>query len=68
MDVASALNIAAFNLGIAAGAFIGGLVVSSALGLAATPWIGALFVAGGLLLTLLSARLDRHVPALHAAD
>lgn len=68
VDVASALNIAAFNLGIAAGAFIGGLVVSSALGLAATPWIGALFVAGGLLLTLLSARLDRHAPALHAAD
>ncbi|MBK3735031.1 MFS transporter, partial [Azospirillum brasilense] len=44
VDVASALNIAAFNLGIAAGAFFGGRVVDSALGLAATPWVGGLFV------------------------
>ncbi|GGJ67358.1 MFS transporter [Deinococcus aquiradiocola] len=69
VDVASALNIAAFNLGIAVGALVGGLVVSSTLGLRATPWIGALFVTGGLLLTLLSARLDRHPhPSLQASD
>ncbi|MBP2294548.1 MFS transporter [Azospirillum rugosum] len=59
VDVASALNIAAFNLGIAAGAFFGGQVVDSALGLAATPWVGGLFVLGGLALTLLSGALDR---------
>ncbi|MGY0778794.1 MFS transporter [Azospirillum argentinense] len=59
VDVASALNIAAFNLGIAAGAFFGGRVVDSALGLAATPWVGGLFVLGGLALTLLSGALDR---------
>lgn len=59
VDVASALNIAAFNLGIAAGAWIGGIVVASPLGLAATPWVGALLVAGALLLTLLSGVLDR---------
>jgi predicted MFS family arabinose efflux permease len=59
VDVASALNIAAFNLGIAAGAWIGGLVVSSELGLGATPWVGALLVAGALLLTLFSGVLDR---------
>ena len=59
VDVASALNIAAFNLGIAAGAWIGGLVVASPLGLGATPWVGALLVAGALALTRLSARLDR---------
>ncbi|MBK3801042.1 MFS transporter, partial [Azospirillum brasilense] len=47
VDVASALNIAAFNLGIAAGAFFGGRVVDSALGLAATPWVGGLFGRGG---------------------
>lgn len=59
VDVASALNIAAFNLGIATGAFFGGQVVSSPLGLGATPWVGGLFVLGGLLLTLVSGALDR---------
>ena len=59
IDVASALNIAAFNLGIAAGAWIGGLVVASPLGLGATPWVGAILVAGALGLTLISGALDR---------
>ena len=59
VDVASAMNIAAFNLGIALGAWIGGLVVESRLGLQATPWVGAILVAGALLLTLRSAALDR---------
>jgi len=59
IDVASALNIAAFNLGIAVGAWIGGLVVASPLGLAATPWVGALLVSGALVLTLVSSSLDR---------
>lgn len=59
VDVASALNIAAFNLGIAAGAWIGGLVVASSLGLGATPFVGALLVAAALGFTLLSAHLDR---------
>jgi multidrug resistance protein len=59
VDVASALNIAAFNLGIAVGAWIGGLVVASPLGLGATPWVGAILVAGALVLTLYSASLDR---------
>ena len=59
VDVASALNIAAFNLGIAAGAWIGGLVVASSLGLGATPWVGAILVAAALGLTLISGALDR---------
>lgn len=59
VDVASALNIAAFNLGIAAGAWIGGLVVASPLGLGATPAVGAVLVAAALGLTLLSGALDR---------
>lgn len=58
VDVASALNIAAFNLGIALGAWIGGLVVGSSLGLAATPWVGGIMVAGALVLTLWSGVLD----------
>ncbi|SMF75908.1 Multidrug resistance protein [Azospirillum oryzae] len=67
VDVASALNIAAFNLGIAAGAFFGGQVVSSPLGLGATPWVGGLFVLGGLVLTLASGALDRREQAVPAA-
>jgi DHA1 family inner membrane transport protein len=59
VDVASALNIAAFNLGIALGAWLGGTVVDSPLGLAATPWVGAILVTGALLLTLWSGVLDR---------
>jgi DHA1 family inner membrane transport protein len=62
VDVASALNIAAFNLGIAAGAWVGGLVVASSLGLGATPWIGAIFVVAALVLTLWSGALDRRSP------
>ncbi|WP_142847164.1 MFS transporter [Telmatospirillum sp. J64-1] len=68
VDVASAMNIAAFNLGIAAGAFFGGQVVASPLGLEATPWVGGLFVLGALGLTLWSGALDRREsPALQAA-
>lgn len=58
VDVASALNIAAFNLGIALGAWIGGLVVGSSLGLAATPWVGGIMVAAAFVLTLWSGMLD----------
>lgn len=58
VDVASGLNIAAFNLGIAGGAWIGGLVVAH-LGLLATPWIGALVVVTALALTTLAGYLDR---------
>jgi predicted MFS family arabinose efflux permease len=58
VDVASGLNIAAFNVGIAGGAWAGGLIVAH-LGLLATPWIGALVVIGALGLTTLAGRLDR---------
>ena len=59
VDVASALNSAAFNLGIALGAWLGGVVVESQLGLIATPWVGAILVGGALVLTVLSGVLDR---------
>ena len=68
VDVASALNIAAFNLGIALGAWLGGVVVESPLGLAATPWVGAVLVVGALILTMWSARLDTRAPGLVAAE
>lgn len=58
IDVASGLNIAAFNLGIAFAAWAGGLIVTH-LGLVHTPWIGALVVLGALALTQWSGALDR---------
>jgi predicted MFS family arabinose efflux permease len=58
VDVASGLNIAAFNVGIALGAWGGGMIVDR-IGLMATPWIGALVVLGAFLLTTLAGRLDR---------
>ncbi|AVS65048.1 MFS sugar transporter [Paracidovorax avenae] len=57
VDVASGLNIAAFNLGIAGAAWAGGLIVTH-LGLMHTPWIGAVVVLGALALTQASGVLD----------
>jgi predicted MFS family arabinose efflux permease len=61
VDVASGLNIAAFNLGIAGGAWGGGLIVEH-LGLVHTGWIGALVVLAAFGLTVFSGRLDRLSP------
>lgn len=58
VDVASGLNIAAFNIGIALGSIIGGQTVEH-YGLAQTPWIGAVIVLIALLLIGLSGRLDK---------
>lgn len=58
VDVASGLNIAAFNVGIAGGAWAGGLIVEH-LGLLATPWIGGIVVLGALALTTYSGALDK---------
>ncbi|UDL07047.1 MFS transporter [Marinobacter sp. CA1] len=62
VDVASGLNIAAFNIGIAVGAWLGGHVVAD-MGLMNTPWIGGVIVIAALLLTRLSALLDNRQPA-----
>ena len=58
VDVASGLNIAAFNIGIALGSVIGGQTVEH-YGLAQTPWIGALIVLVAFVLMGLSGRLDK---------
>ena len=58
VDVASGLNIAAFNVGIALGSWGGGMIVSE-LGLMHTPWIGAVIVIVALFLTRMSGRLDK---------
>ncbi|WP_082233028.1 MFS transporter [Halobacillus massiliensis] len=58
VNVASALNIAAFNIGIAIGSFAGGLIVDH-LGLQHTPWIGSIMVFAAMLLTVLLKRLEQ---------
>jgi len=58
VDVASAINIAAFNAGIAIGSYLGGLITDS-IGLIHTSWIGALMVLIAAVLTGISAALER---------
>jgi multidrug resistance protein len=58
VDVASALNIAAFNIGIAMGSIIGGIVIQT-IGLIHTPWIGGVMVFGAVVLTFISLRLEK---------
>lgn len=58
VNIASALNIAAFNVGIAIGAFIGGVVADS-IGLIHAPWIGGVMVLGAVILTALSSALGK---------
>jgi predicted MFS family arabinose efflux permease len=58
VDVASAFNIAAFNAGIAIGAYLGGVVTDS-IGLIHTAWMGALMVLGAVILTGWARSLER---------
>jgi predicted MFS family arabinose efflux permease len=57
-DVASGFNIAAFNLGVAGGSSLGGLIVAH-IGLGHTPWIAAAVTLGAFALTALSGSLDQ---------
>ncbi|WP_285765883.1 MFS transporter [Peribacillus sp. SI8-4] len=58
VDVASAINIAAFNAGIALGAYLGGVITDS-IGLIHTAWIGGVMVFIAVLLTGWSRALER---------
>ncbi|MFP3246003.1 MAG: MFS transporter [Paraburkholderia sp.] len=57
-NLASTLNIGAFNLGNAGGAWLGGLAISHGLGLDALPWVAAVVSLAALLLTWFAARTD----------
>ncbi|RZN31558.1 MFS transporter [Bradyrhizobium sp. Leo121] len=57
--LASSLNIAAFNLGNAFGAWAGGITIDYGLGLTALPLVAAAITSAGLVLALWSLRLDR---------
>ncbi|AXN37979.1 MFS transporter [Peribacillus sp. FSL K6-1552] len=57
VDVASAINIAAFNAGIAIGAYLGGIITDS-IGLIHTAWIGGVMVFVAVILTGWSRALE----------
>jgi len=57
VDVASGLNIAAFNVGIAIGSIVGGVIVED-MALMDTPWVGAVIVVFAIILTRISGFLD----------
>ncbi|QFT87604.1 Inner membrane transport protein YdhP [Bacillus sp. THAF10] len=58
VDVASAINIAAFNAGIAIGSYLGGIITDS-IGLIHTTWIGAIMVLMASVLAGVSSALER---------
>ncbi|TPM16417.1 MFS transporter [Mesorhizobium sp. B2-3-6] len=58
-SLASSFNIAAFNLGNAAGAWLGGAVIAQGLGLGSLTWVAALLPVAALAVAGLALRLDR---------
>jgi len=66
VDVASGLNIAAFNVGIAFGSVVGGVIVED-MALTDTAWIGAAIVVLAFALTRFSGYLDKQA-ANHLAE
>jgi DHA1 family inner membrane transport protein len=57
-SLASSFNIAAFNLGNAIGAWLGGAVIAHG-GLSAVPWVAALAPLAGVAVALIANRADR---------
>lgn len=58
VDVASAMNIAAFNAGIAIGSYLGGIIADS-IGLIHTGWVGGIMVTLAVVLTIWSVGLEQ---------
>ncbi|MGI6245124.1 MAG: MFS transporter [Pseudochelatococcus sp.] len=67
-NLASSLNQAAFNLGNASGAWIGGTALTLGMGYDGLPLVSAVLAAAGLGLCLLSQGLDRRTLAAPAAQ
>ncbi|WP_297511409.1 MFS transporter [uncultured Caulobacter sp.] len=61
--LASSLNIAAFNLGNALGAWVGGAVIDHGLGLSTIPLVAACAPLAALALAVFSLLLERRAPA-----
>ncbi|WP_295998790.1 MFS transporter [Rugamonas sp.] len=62
-NLASTLNIGAFNLGNAGGAWLGGWTLERGFGLDTLPWVAAAVALAALALTLFAAWQDRREPA-----
>ncbi|HET6804698.1 MAG TPA: MFS transporter [Frateuria sp.] len=62
-NLASSLNIGAFNLGNALGAWLGGAVIEHGAGLSAVPYAGALVTLAGAAVALAGLRAARRSPA-----
>ena len=68
-SLASSLNIGAFNLGNAFGAWLGGAALAQGAALSALPWIGALAPLAALAVAWLAIRGDhRHHAVTACAD
>ncbi|MCZ9631437.1 MFS transporter [Rhodococcus sp. BH5] len=57
--MASGANIAAFNVGNALGAWLGGITIAAGLGFTSPIWMGAAVTLAGLLVLLVAAKIDR---------
>ncbi|WP_424682873.1 MFS transporter [Frateuria sp. YIM B11624] len=66
-NLASSLNIGAFNLGNALGAWLGGVVIEHGPGLAAVPYAGALLTLAGAAVAVAGLRAARPAPVRLAA-
>ncbi len=66
-NLASTLNQGAFNLGNAAGAWIGGAAITFGIGYAELPWVGAALAVGALGLCVVSQSLERRTGGLAEA-
>jgi DHA1 family inner membrane transport protein len=64
--LASSLNIAAFNLGNAFGAWLGGAVIAHGPGLASVPLVAAAVPLSALALAAFSLSLERRAPRVAA--
>lgn len=53
-NIASSLNISAFNIGIAAGSSLGGFIINHQIGIRATLWVGSIVVLIAFLLCIVS--------------
>ncbi|OQM83669.1 MFS transporter [Rhodococcus sp. 66b] len=57
--MASGANIAAFNVGNALGAWLGGITIAAGLGFTSQIWMGAAVTVAGLLVLIVAAKIDR---------
>jgi DHA1 family inner membrane transport protein len=63
-SLASSFNIAAFNLGNALGAWMGGVVIAHGPGLGSVSWIAAIAPLGAIGLLIIAIRIERSKPRL----